>query len=90
MSQTCHNLKSITIYFRDHDVVSNELKELFSLQNNLKNLTLLAIGASWANIIPALTKHSNTVTKLHLYGYEENLPFSFVGLFSNLQEIIFS
>ncbi|GBC44839.1 hypothetical protein GLOIN_2v1876445 [Rhizophagus irregularis DAOM 181602=DAOM 197198] len=46
--------------------------------------------SSWANIIPALTKHSNTITKLHLHGNNYNLPLSFVNLFTNLEEIMFS
>ena len=39
LSQICHNLQSLSINFYIDDV-SNELKELISLQNNLKNLTL--------------------------------------------------
>jgi len=35
LSQTCQNLQSIYIEFQDNNV-SNELKELISLQNNLK------------------------------------------------------
>ncbi|GBB84939.1 hypothetical protein RclHR1_11510003 [Rhizophagus clarus] len=95
MSQICHNLKSITIEFGYDDHISNELKELISLQNNLKILTLSIYMESWTNIIPSLTKHSNTLTKLRIY-YEDDhinyyfLPLSFISLFSNLQEIIFS
>src|SRR5207249_7229020 len=73
LSQTCHNLQSISITFNNDDV-SNELKELISLQNNLKNLTLSAFDTtSWTSIIPALTKHSNTITKLHfnIYRFED-------------------
>ncbi|CAB4382303.1 unnamed protein product [Rhizophagus irregularis] len=91
LSQICHNLQSISIDF--HNEVSNELnelKELISLQDNLKNLTLIAFAVSWVNIIPALKKHSNTVTKLHLYSEYYDLPLSFVSLFTNLQEIIIS
>ncbi|GBC02597.1 hypothetical protein RclHR1_00470027 [Rhizophagus clarus] len=92
LSQICNNLQIIFIEFRSDDV-SNELKELISLQNNLKSLTLIASVSSWANFIPALTKLSNTIntiTKLHLYGNNYNLPLSFVSLFTNLEEIIFS
>ncbi|GBC02592.1 hypothetical protein RclHR1_00470022 [Rhizophagus clarus] len=92
LSQICHNLRSIFIKFHNDDV-PNELKELISLQNNLKHLTLLAyFNGSWKNIIPALAKHSNTITKLYLDSdnYKDNSPLSFVILFSNLQEIIFS
>ena len=38
-----------------------------------------------------MTKHSNTLTKLYLQGESfDHLRFSFVALFSNLQEIRFS
>ncbi len=43
--------------------------------------------------MPTLTKHSNTIKKLHLYHncYNDSpFLFSFVGLFSNLEEIILS
>uniref|UniRef100_U9UP86 F-box domain-containing protein n=1 Tax=Rhizophagus irregularis (strain DAOM 181602 / DAOM 197198 / MUCL 43194) TaxID=747089 RepID=U9UP86_RHIID len=92
LSHICHNLQSIFIKFHN-DVVSNELKELISLQNNLKQLTLLAyFNGSWTNIIPTLTKHANTITKLYLDSdnYKDNSSLSFISLFSNLQEIIFS
>ena len=67
LSRICHNLRSLTI--RIESKISNELKELVSSQNNLKNLKLSAyyiVMNSWADIIPALMKHSNTLTKLHL------------------------
>jgi hypothetical protein len=88
LSQISHNLQSISISFDDD--VSNGLKELISSQNNLKNLTLSAYDGSWESIIPAITKHSQTITKLQLYGDNNNLPFSFVSSFLNLQEFIFS
>ncbi|RIA90193.1 hypothetical protein C1645_876268 [Glomus cerebriforme] len=90
ITQICHNLQSLTINFENE--ISNELKKLISLQNNLKNLYLFAFdGGDWTNIIPTLTKHSNTLTKLHLYSdHDDNLPLSFVSLFPNLQEIKFS
>ncbi|PKK62316.1 hypothetical protein RhiirC2_855758 [Rhizophagus irregularis] len=88
LSQICHNLQSISISFDDY--VSNELKELISSQNNLKKLSLSAFEKSWADIIPAITKHSHTITKLQLYGGNEELPLSFISLFSNLQEFLFS
>jgi hypothetical protein len=89
LSQICHNIQSISIEFYNDDI-SNGLKELFLLQNNLKNLSLFAFNGSWVNIIPAITKHSHTIKKLQLYGDSEKLPLSFVSLFSNLQEFIFS
>ncbi|GBC44935.2 hypothetical protein GLOIN_2v1876445 [Rhizophagus irregularis DAOM 181602=DAOM 197198] len=90
LSQTCRNLQSISIEFYSNEV-SSELKELISLQNNLKKCTLIAYyGNSWENIIPSITNHSNTLTKLHLCSDYTNLSLSFVSLFPNLQEIVFS
>jgi hypothetical protein len=92
LSQTCHNLQTISITF-DNDYVTNELKELISLQNNLKILTLRVYNNNTlANIMPSLKNHSNMLTKLHLYinCEDDNVPLSFVSLFINLQEIIFS
>jgi len=42
---------------------------------------------NWADIIPALTKHTDTLTKLHLCINGDILPLSLVPLFLNLQEI---
>ena len=65
LSQVCHNLQSLTISFDYY--VEDGLKELISSQNNLKNLSLTAHkGRNWADVIPALNKHSNTLTKLRL------------------------
>jgi hypothetical protein len=89
LSQICHNIQTLSINFHNYDA-SNELKELISLQNNLKNLELSTDKRSWANIIPVLTKHSHTITKLRLYGDSSDLPSSFASLFTNLQELIFS
>ena len=87
----CHNLQSLTIDCESQ--VSNELKELVSSQNNLKNLKLTGNRMNdWTDIIPALMKHSNTLTTLLLsVGYINYLaPCSFISSFLNLQEIIFS
>ncbi|PKY27836.1 hypothetical protein RhiirB3_529475 [Rhizophagus irregularis] len=90
LSQICHNLQSISISFEND--ISNKLKELISLQNNLKSLTLrVRSGTSWKKIIPSLTKNSNKLTKLHLHSENnDNLPLSFISLFTNLQEFKFS
>ncbi|RIA89555.1 hypothetical protein C1645_824669 [Glomus cerebriforme] len=89
LSQICHNIKTLTITFKKK--VSNGLKELISLQNNLKNLKLLSYEEKdWMDIIPALKNHNNTLTKLHLHSIKDNLPLSFISSFLNLQEIKFS
>jgi hypothetical protein len=89
LSQICHNLQTLSIDFHNYDAPIG-LKVLISLQNNLKNLTLSSFESTWKDIIPVLTKHSHTITKLQLYGDSSDLPFSFVSLFTNLQEFIFS
>ncbi|UZO00764.1 uncharacterized protein OCT59_011883 [Rhizophagus irregularis] len=89
LAQISHNLRSLTIEFVSD--VLDELKRLILLQNNLINLNLLAYeGNNWKNIIPALAKHSNTLKKIHLYSNNNDLPLSFISLFSNLQDIRFS
>ncbi|RIA88173.1 hypothetical protein C1645_256011 [Glomus cerebriforme] len=89
LSQSCHNLRTLTIDLRR--VVSNELKELISSQNKLKNLNLVAYdGNDWTNLIPVLTKKRfNTLTTLHLYS-DNDLSLSFVSSFINLQEFKYS
>ena len=74
--------------------VPEGLKELVSSQNNLKYLKLLKLLSYYerncfADIMPALTKHSNALTKLHLYGHgiDDQQLLSFVPFFLNLQEI---
>src|SRR2546423_15250174 len=86
--QVCSNIKPFEIYFEND--ISNGLIGLISSQNNLKHLKLFkslkSIG--WAEIIPSLTKHSITLTKLGLVSFGEDVPMSFVALFSNLQELL--
>ncbi|PKY39939.1 hypothetical protein RhiirA4_453230 [Rhizophagus irregularis] len=80
----------INFYILDNDV-SNELKQLISLQNNLKSLEIY--DNIWTNIIPVLAKYSNTLTKLYFCNVSDednDIPLSFIGSFKNLQEIIFS
>src|SRR5687768_2938831 len=85
--QICSSIKSFEIYFEND--ISNGLTGLFSSQNNLKHLKLFQSlkGIGWAEIIPPLTKHSITLTKLDLVSFGEDVPMSFVALFSNLQEL---
>ncbi|RIA80805.1 hypothetical protein C1645_838036, partial [Glomus cerebriforme] len=91
LSKTSHNLHSLNISKYKDSKISNELKELISLQDNLKNLRLSAINSDWTDIIPSLTKHSNTLTKLHLDSKSNHdLLVSWISLFSNLQEIKFT
>ena len=86
LSQICHNLQSLVI--RLYDEASNEMKELINSQNNLKSLSLSIYNNDWSDIIPALTKHSNTLTTLCIFS--DYLPSSFISSLSNLQTIILS
>ncbi|CAB4373746.1 uncharacterized protein OCT59_001259 [Rhizophagus irregularis] len=88
LAQLCHNIQTLSIDFHNYEAL-NELKEFISLQDNLKSLTLSAYDASWESILPSIKNHSN-ITRLHLYGDSDKLPFSFVSLLTNLQEFIFS
>src|SRR5581483_4240194 len=88
LSQICCNLQSLFISFEDEEA-SNGLKELVVSQNNLKSLGL-SVDIWPNNIIPALTKLSNTLTTLRLFVDYDYLSLSFVSSFSNLQTIILS
>ncbi len=83
LSQICHHIRSLSITF--NEVFSNGLIELILLQENLKDLELHVYQyyVYWADIIPALTKHNNTLTKLRIYG-DQNIPLSFIASFINL------
>src|SRR5439155_1098714 len=72
--------------------ISDGLTNLISSQHNLKELSLYVYyeEGNWTKIIPSLTKHDDTLTKLHLYSDRDDLSLSFVALFPNLQEIKFS
>ncbi|CAB4389915.1 unnamed protein product [Rhizophagus irregularis] len=87
LSQICHNLQSISIDFCK--IITDEIKELITSQNNLKNLILSSSNGNWTDIIPTITNHSNTITKLKLYSNCDS-SFSFVSSFSNLQELMIS
>jgi hypothetical protein len=89
LSQICHNIQSLTIEFGD--IISNGLTDLISLQNNLKNVTLIYYsyeGENGTDIITSLTKFSLSLIKLKIK--ESYIPLSFISTFINLQELIFS
>ena len=54
----------------------------------MKSLGLNIRSNNWKDIIPFLTKHHNTLTRLHIYKYDMKLsfPISFI----NLQELVIS
>ncbi|CAI2179068.1 4359_t:CDS:1 [Funneliformis geosporum] len=89
ISQICHNIQSLTIEFKNN--VSDGLKDLITFQVDLEYLNLIAFDdKDWKDIIPALTKHHNRLTKLHIHTDKENVTFSFIALFENLQELLIS
>ncbi|CAG8571605.1 6421_t:CDS:1 [Funneliformis caledonium] len=84
-SQICRNIRTLSIIFRNN--VSKGLKELISLQRNLEHLELSASNSqAWIEIIPALEKHSKTLTTLHIHG--DIIPLTFINLFKNLKELV--
>ncbi|GBB96343.1 hypothetical protein RclHR1_02730015 [Rhizophagus clarus] len=89
LSQISLNIHSLTIEFKD--MVSDDLKNLISSQNNLKYLSLIQYNnTDWREIIPSLIKHSNTLTKLKIYKrkYCKIEQSSFITRFTNLQELV--
>jgi hypothetical protein len=93
LSSICQNLQTLTIEFGD--CISNGLKDLISLQRNLKNVTLIYSYISLLNrtsgmeiITSSLSKFSLTLTKLKIIEY--CVPLSFISCFINLQELILS
>ncbi|EXX50341.1 uncharacterized protein OCT59_011419 [Rhizophagus irregularis] len=88
LSKICHNIQSLNIRFNKYaDTVSNGLKDLISSQNNLKSLSIYYESYHWADIIPSLMKHSDTLIKLSIKGEENHWPLSFIKVFNNLQEL---
>ncbi|RIA80118.1 hypothetical protein C1645_839266 [Glomus cerebriforme] len=97
LSQICHNIQSLSIVYTL--ITSNGLKDLISLQNGLKSLSIELDDYDKycnnynncedfsTNIIPSLTKHSSTLTTLHLHG---PLPLSFIIKLKNLKELVLS
>ncbi|RIA89580.1 hypothetical protein C1645_876620 [Glomus cerebriforme] len=99
LSQICHDIQSL--YIRYVHNVPVESKDLISSQNNLKSLTFIrfydVFDYSYASpysdctkVVPSLSKHSNTLTKLHLQGYGDYGSLSFITKFTNLRELYIS
>jgi len=90
LSQTCRNIRSFSITLESK--VSNGLKRLISSQDPLKSLGL-TIGLTVSHnflrdITPLLTKHHNTLTRLHIFNSDKDTMLSFVASFINLQELV--
>jgi hypothetical protein len=87
LSQICHNIQSLHIYFGK--VISNKLTDLISVQKSLKYLSITQsynCESLSKDIIPSLSKLSNTLIKFKLDG-EHYISLSFIAKFINLQEL---
>ena len=73
-------------------VISNGLTDLILVQRNLRYLKLTSFYEclDWTSIIPSLTKHSHTLTKVKIAGREYYKQISFISSYTNLKELIFS
>src|ERR1044072_5391291 len=86
LSQICHDIQTLTIILKD-GIISNELKEFISSQNNLKRLELINQGyKSWSSFVHTLAKHGNTLEKLYVKPWCSD-SLSFIASFKNLQEL---
>ncbi|GBC08760.1 hypothetical protein RclHR1_08360006 [Rhizophagus clarus] len=88
LSKICHHIQSLNITFEE--TVSDGLKDLIFSQIGLKSLTLIQDHDDCSVIVPSLTNHSNTITKLVVHGVASYEPLSFIAGFINLQELIIS
>ena|SRR6266487_3432262 len=85
LSQICHLIHSLIIEF--DKVISNGLTDLIFVQRNLRYLKLSSYyeDLGWTSIIPSLTKHFHTLTKVKIAGREYyiiNKYHSFLHIFS--------
>jgi hypothetical protein len=88
LSQICHLIQSLNITFEE--TVSDGLKDLIFSQICLKSLTLIQDHDDCSVIVPSLTSHSNTITKLVVQGVASYEPLSFIAGFINLKELVIS
>jgi hypothetical protein len=88
LSLICHNIQTLKIRFED--IISNGLKDLISVQQNLKYLEIILSYECESNIIPSLTNLPNTLIKLDFSGGNHIIPLSFIKKFKNLRELILS
>jgi len=72
------------------DVLSDGLTDLISVQKNLKDLSITKCYSCDVSpsVNPLLTKISNTLIKLELYGDNCSIPLSFIIQLTNLQELV--
>ncbi|PKC12569.1 hypothetical protein RhiirA5_496835 [Rhizophagus irregularis] len=89
LSQLCHNIQYLTISF--DKIISNGLKDLISVQKNLKYLKMYGyFREDLTNIIQSLTKLPNTLIKYELHGGLHYIPLSFIAKYTNLRKLVLS
>ncbi|RIA81347.1 hypothetical protein C1645_837155 [Glomus cerebriforme] len=90
LSQICHHIQYLGIIFEK--VISNGLKDLISVQKNLKHLYIMQSYdcEDLTDIYHSITKLPNTLIKFELYGGRHNIPLLFISKFTNLQELVLS
>jgi hypothetical protein len=89
VSQICNNINALSIIFEKS--ISNGLANLVSSQKNLKYLKLVQTSdiLNWSEIMPALTKHHVTITKLHLHSSSVNVPLFIMIIDSKIYKKLF-
>ncbi|PKY48267.1 hypothetical protein RhiirA4_463822 [Rhizophagus irregularis] len=89
LSKISYNIKLISIDYNNE--ISNGLKELIYVQQNLKNFYITSRGSSgdinYENITNSLTKHINNLNKLKICGKKNEGPLPPINKFINLKEI---
>ena len=85
LSQICHNIQSLNINFGE--IILDELLDLISVQQNLKNLEMIQSYGS-RDLTNIVKKLPNTLVKLSIVGGHSNIPLSFIAKFTNLRELV--
>ncbi|GBC29950.2 hypothetical protein GLOIN_2v1784405 [Rhizophagus irregularis DAOM 181602=DAOM 197198] len=89
LSPICHNIQSLTVEFGDF--ISNGLKDLISLQHNLKNVTLIYSYISLLNrtsvdmLIKFLEINGKNLDELYTGEYDRSLNLAIAEFCSNLK-----
>ncbi|CAB5387292.1 unnamed protein product [Rhizophagus irregularis] len=86
-SQICHNIQLFDITFTK--VISNGLKDLISVQQNLKNLQIFLPYDCDDSISYIIVTSLKTISNTVIILCNHYIPLSFISKFINLQELIF-
>jgi hypothetical protein len=91
LSTICFNIKLISIDFCGNGEISNGLKELIYVQQNLKYFYITSRNSAgyinYENITNSLTKNSNNLIELKICGKRNEGPLPPIDKFLNLKEI---